>query len=100
MVTEGRGNATTTIQLDSAIHDHCIAVTEVLDRIIEKSIKTFFRGQIAQKEEFQAKLNDLRAIRDGTLIMSTPTEPGGFQIRINVVDALDSATGKTSADEA
>ena len=44
-VTENRRGVTRTIKLDEAVKAHCAAVTSVLDRIYEKSVKTIFKGQ-------------------------------------------------------
>jgi hypothetical protein len=95
MVTEGRGNTTATIRLDTAVYDHCLAVTSVLDTIYEKSVGTFFRGQDAKKQEFLGKLTDLRAIRDGKLIVLGGGGPGGLEMRIQIV----SPTSKDAQSE-
>lgn len=69
MVTENRGDVTRTIKLDEAVETHCVVVTSVLDRIYEKSVKTIFKGQLAKIAKFNKKLEDLRFVRDGNLIL-------------------------------
>ena len=69
MTTEGRGNATRTVELDKAVHEHCRVLVSVLDRVFEKSISTIFRGNDKKIEEFTAKLSELREIAAGDLIV-------------------------------
>jgi hypothetical protein len=85
MVTENRGGATRTIQLDQAILEHCKAVTSVLDRVYDKSVKTIFKGQLKKIAEFQDKLKDLRFVRDGNIILSGCDETDPVKIRITFV---------------
>jgi hypothetical protein len=83
MVTEGRGSKLRTVRLDEAVKAHCVTVTSVLDRIYEKSIKTFFRGQDNRIAEFKKKLEDLRFIRDGNVIIPlgrNATDPAEIRI--------------------
>jgi len=87
MVTENRGGATRTVQLDEAILEHCKAVTSVLDRVYEKSVKTLFKGQSKKIAEFQEKLKDLRFVRDGNMILRGGDEENPVQIRIVFVGA-------------
>ena len=87
MVTEGRGESTRTIQLQDAVLAHCVAVASVLDRTYEKSLQTLFRGQRAKIAEFQAKLEDLRSMRDGNLIIRAVVGSNPMEIRVQLVDA-------------
>ncbi len=73
-VTENRGDQNRTIKLDEAIVEHCKTVISVIDRIYEKSIMTFFRGQDKKIKEFKKKLEDLRFERDGNIIIRAPGE--------------------------
>lgn len=69
MVTENRGGPTRTIDLKKAVNAHCNAVVSVLDRVYEKALKTLFKGQQKRIAEFQQKLDDLRFVRDGNMII-------------------------------
>lgn len=82
MVTENRGGTTRTVQLDLAITEHCKAITSVLDRVYEKSVKTLFKGQADKISEFQRKLEDLRFIRDGNMIIRGGKQADPVEIRI------------------
>jgi hypothetical protein len=86
IVTEGRGDRTRVVKLDNAVIDHCHAMISVLDRVYEKSIKTFFKGQEKRIAEFKTKLGDLRFVRDGNMLVrgGDPSQP--FEIRIVMVD--------------
>lgn len=68
-VTENICGATRTIKLDEAVKAHCVAVTSALDRIYEKSVKTIFKGQLAKIAKFNKKLEALRFVRAGNLIL-------------------------------
>ncbi|WP_199232415.1 hypothetical protein, partial [Rubrivivax albus] len=87
MVTAGRGDSTRTIDLEEAVRAHCDVTHSVLDRIYEKSIRTFFKGQVKKIAEFKAALDDLRKERDGELILLRAKTPGGTDIRIKLVGA-------------
>lgn len=95
MVTEGRGNSTRTIQLDDAINAHCHVITSVLDRIYEKSVKTFFKGQTQRIEEFTKKLEDLRFVRDGNILIRSSDSSKPIEIRVVFVEP-----GSTAQDDA
>lgn len=85
MITENGGDTALTIKLDEAVKTHCVAVTSVLDRIYEKSVKTIFRGQLAKIAKFNKKLEDLRFVRAGNIIIRGGKEEheGGIrEIRI------------------
>jgi hypothetical protein len=88
MVTEGRGNSTMTVRLDEAIHEHCKALVSILDRIYAKSIHTLFHNNAKRIQEFQAKLQDLRDIAAGDLLIRGST-PDGQEIRVRLVGARD-----------
>jgi len=81
-VTENRGDATRTIKLDEAVNAHCTAMVEVLDQIYEKSVKTLFKGQDSKIAEFSKKLDDLRFVRDGNLIIRAGKEGDQSEIRV------------------
>jgi hypothetical protein len=81
-VTESRGGKTRTVRLDQAVETHCLTMISVLDRIYEKSITTFFRGQDKRIAEFTRKLEDLRFIRDGNLLIRGGDQENPVEIRI------------------
>ena len=85
MITEGRGNQTKSIQLDDAVNAHCTVVTSILDRIYEKSIQTLFRGRDNQIGEFKKKLEDLRFVRDGNMLIRGGNQTNPVEIRIAFV---------------
>lgn len=82
MITEGRGNQTRTIRLDKAVNAHCIVLTSILDQIYEKSIKTLFKGQDKRIAEFNKKLDDLRFVKDGNMIIKGGEQANPVEIRI------------------
>jgi hypothetical protein len=91
-VTEGRGNDTRTVDLRIAVQAHCEALSDVLDLIYEKGLKTLFRGQPAKIQEHQAALDELRQQRQGTLIIRViPNTPDGKPVHIKLVAAGDSS---------
>jgi hypothetical protein len=85
-VTKNRGDGSFTVALDEATNEHCVALTDILDAVYEKSIGTIFRGQDTKASKFTAALADLRNIRSGRLVilrsLSTDTSPG---VRIGLV---------------
>ena len=81
-VTRNRGDESFTVQLDQAIHEHCKAVTGVLDQVFDKSIRTFYRGQESRIQEFAQKLEDLRFERSGNLLIRATAESGPLTIRV------------------
>jgi hypothetical protein len=87
MVTAGRGDSTRTVDLEEAVRAHCVVTHSVLDRIYEKSVRTFFKGQVKKIAEFKAKLEDIRLERDGKLLLLRSKTPDGSDIRIQVVGA-------------
>jgi len=91
VVTEGRGNGSRAVQLDKAVNEHCHAVISVLDRIYEKSINTIFKGHSKRIQEFRKKLDDLRFMRDGNLLIRFGTTSEPSEIRVVFV----SPTGAT-----
>lgn len=83
-VTENRGDKTRTVKLDEALIDHCTSIISVLDRIYEKSITTFYKGQDKKIAKFNNVLEDLRFEREGNIIIHTQGE-NKSQIRIAFV---------------
>jgi hypothetical protein len=92
MVTENRGDTTRTIKLDDAVKEHCAAVISVLDRIYEKAVKTIFKGQASKIAEFKKKLEDLRFVRDGNVILRAGE--GEHQLEIRLVFTEPRITNK------
>jgi hypothetical protein len=86
MVTKDRGGPTRTIKLDDAGSAHCRVITSVLDRIYEKSVKTFFRGQTTRIKEFNNKLDDLRFVTDGNILIRGGDPSSPVEIRVVFVD--------------
>lgn len=82
MVTENRGGPTRTIDLRKALNDHCNAIVSVLDRIYEKALKTLFKGQQKRIVVFQKKLDDLRFVRDGNMIVRAGEGKHRMEIRV------------------
>jgi hypothetical protein len=87
-VTKDRGaGPTRTIKLDDAVNAHCRLITSVIDRIYEKSVKTFFRGQTTRIKEFSERLEDLRFERDGNILIRGGDPSNPVEIRIFAADA-------------
>mgnify|MGYP001163408200 CR=1 FL=1 len=93
-VTEDRGGATRTIKLDEAVKAHCVAVTSVLDRIYEKPVKTIFKGQATKIAKYEKKLEDLRFVRDGNLIIGFGEQ--GHEGGVGEIRMLFTGSRKTS----
>jgi len=68
-VTENRGGATHTINLDEAVSEHCSLLALILDTIFEKSMKTLFQGSTKKIAEFAERLDDLRFVRAGNVLI-------------------------------
>jgi hypothetical protein len=56
------------INLTAAIEAHSRLMIDVLDTILDKTIKTIFKGHEKKQQEFNEKLSDLRTERDGGLV--------------------------------
>lgn len=71
---DGRGHHKS-IDLKEAVDEHLIMMIELLDRILEKAIKTLFKGQETSKNcvGFSDKLNDLRILRKGGFVQQLPS---------------------------
>ncbi|MGD0784478.1 MAG: hypothetical protein ABR969_01540 [Sedimentisphaerales bacterium] len=69
----GRGNHNS-VDLKEAVNEHLNTMVELLDRILEKALKTLFKGQETSKNciEFSEKLADLRIIRKGGIVLQPP----------------------------
>jgi len=63
-----------------------------LDRIYEKSIATFFRGQDNKIDKFTKELEDLRFQRDGNQIIRFDTGTEKSVIRISTIQPKDQET--------
>jgi exonuclease VII small subunit len=62
------------VDLKEAITQHLETLIEMQDRILDKAIRTFYKGQATCKDckEFLEKLEELRIIRKGGLISKLP----------------------------
>lgn len=69
----GRGNHKS-IDLKEAVYEHLNMMIELLDKIMEKAIKTLFKGQESSKKciEFSRVLDDLRILRNGGIVQQLP----------------------------
>jgi hypothetical protein len=69
----GRGNHNS-VDLKAAVDEHLNMMIELLDKIMEKAIKTLFKGQESSKSciEFSKVLDDLRVLRKGGLVYQLP----------------------------
>jgi hypothetical protein len=78
----GRGNHKS-IDIKEAVDEHLDMMIELLDKIMEKSIKTLFKGQESSKNsiEFSEKLKDLRILRKGGIVLQIP---GGNKLIITM----------------
>lgn len=79
-VTENRGDTSESVDLQAAINEHCDAVISVLDRTYEKSVRTLFKGQSKRISEFTQKLDEMRQVRDGAVIIRIPGAAGSSGI--------------------
>jgi hypothetical protein len=95
VITENRGDRTRTVDLSESVDKHCVALTSVLDRIYLKSFKTLFRGQQKKLAEFQKKLDDLRFVRDGNVLLRAGKGKRKMEIRVVMVPSR-STTGSRS----
>ena len=60
-----------TVSLKDYIEEHIELMVIFMDKIIEKSIITFFQGNQKKLAEFNEKLRELRIERDGGIIIKT-----------------------------
>lgn len=62
------------VDLEKAIYDHLETLIEMQDKILEKAIRTFYKGQKTSEglKEFSERLKDLRIIRKGGLVTRLP----------------------------
>ena len=76
-VTENRGDRSMSYDLRTALVEHCDFMLELLDAIYEKSYKTLFKSHESKQIEHKAKLEDLRKIKAGYLILrsTSPDTP-------------------------
>lgn len=63
------------VDISSAIDAHVGLMTDTLDAIIEKSIKTIFKANNKAKDEFFSDLADLRIEKAGGLVLKTSSGP-------------------------
>jgi hypothetical protein len=59
---------------------------DVIDAILEKSIKTIYRGESKKQDKFRRRLEDLRLERKGGLVIGVE---GGPQLVITVAGTQD-----------
>ncbi len=62
------------VDLKEAISAHLETLVEMLDRILDKAISTFYKGQEACKDckEFIGRLKELRIVREGGFVSKLP----------------------------
>lgn len=75
-VTENRGDATTTYDLQAGLNEHCDVIISILDRIYAKAYKTLFRANKDKLAMHSEKLEELRLIRAGALVIRIPGAEG------------------------
>lgn len=63
------------VNLTEAIEAHSKLMIDVLDTILEKAIKTIFKGHQKEQKEFAEKLSDLRIEKDGGLVFKGKGAP-------------------------
>jgi hypothetical protein len=81
-VTENRGDATHTVKLDDAVVEHCKLLVSILDEIYAKSMRTIFKGRTKQIAEFTERLQELRLVRAGNLLIRGGTKDNPLSIRV------------------
>lgn len=86
-ITKNRGDGSETIRIDEALVEHCKLTVSVLDSVYEKSVKTLFRGQKKRIEQFNQKLEELRQVRDGSLIIRFGSDDGASKISRLIINA-------------
>lgn len=84
-VTENRGDGWATYDLKDALNKHCDVMVSIMDRIYEKTFRTLFKTQRTRLEKYQQRLDDLRMVRDGMLVIRIPSDEGGGVTRILIV---------------
>ena len=57
------------IDLKEYIEEHLRLLTEIIDKIYEKAISTFYKGHSKKIKEHMERLNDLRVIRSGGIVI-------------------------------
>jgi hypothetical protein len=71
---KNRGGNHKSIDLKEAVDEHLNMMIELLDKIMEKAIKTLFKGQESSESciEFTKVLEDLRVLRKGGIVHKLP----------------------------
>jgi hypothetical protein len=59
------------VDLKGCLKEHSALMIDILDKIYEKSIKTFFDGNQEKMGEFSQKLADLRLEKNGSLVIKS-----------------------------
>jgi hypothetical protein len=86
-ITKNRGDSSETVNIGEALSEHCKLAVSVLDSIYEKSVKTLFKGQQTRIDEFNEKLEELRALRRGAVIFRAPQNGNTSEVTRVVIDA-------------
>jgi hypothetical protein len=81
------------VNLTNAIEAHVKLMIDVMDVIIEKTIKTLFKDHPKKRVDFTAKLADLRIEKAGGLVFRTK---GGPNFVVTFVGPSDSRLGRMS----
>jgi hypothetical protein len=71
------------VDVSDAIEAHLRYVIEMMDSIIAKANKTFFKGQEKRQKEFAEELDDLRTEKSGGLVLKGPKD--GHKIVVTFV---------------
>ena len=66
--------------LSKELDQHFICMISALDRVYEKSIKTVFHGDKKKLKDYEEKLNDLRFIKEGGMILTAPDGVNKYKI--------------------
>lgn len=70
------------VNLETAVEEHCRLLIVVMDAIYEKAVKTLYKGQSKKLTEYGECLKDLRVEREGGLVIRLPQAAAKLVINI------------------
>lgn len=91
-ITKNRGDSSETVNIGEALSEHCKLAVSILDSIYEKSVKTLFKGQRTRIDEFNEKLEELRAVKNGAVIIRAPQNGDTPRVERVIIDPTKDET--------
>lgn len=70
--TDNETSSHKSVNLENAVKSHCTLLTEAMDTVYEKSIRTLYKGQGKKLQEAAQRLEDLRTTKGGGFVLRFP----------------------------